>query len=109
MKKLLLATTAFITPFVTPIATLAHANDDALLGEARKVATMLPPKLLVALQEEERGIKRRRLRVVVRSGNPAALRIELTRLVGAEARPLVCARPRNRKPAIPPNATRRNP
>ena len=52
MKKLLLATTAFITPFVTPIATLAHANDDALLGEARKVAAMLPPKLLVALQEE---------------------------------------------------------
>jgi hypothetical protein len=34
------------------LAPLAHANDEALLAEARKVATTLPPKLLVALQEE---------------------------------------------------------
>lgn len=33
-------------------ATLANAGDDVLLGEARKVATSLPPKLLAALQEE---------------------------------------------------------
>lgn len=33
-------------------ATVAHANDDALMTEARKVATTLPPKLIVALQEE---------------------------------------------------------
>ena len=48
MKTLLIAA-ALIAPFVT---TLAHAGDDALLGEARKVATTLPPKLLAALQEE---------------------------------------------------------
>jgi len=48
MKTLLIAAAALIAPFVT---TLAHA-DDALLGEARKVATTLPPKLLAALQEE---------------------------------------------------------
>ena len=35
-----------ITPF------LAHANEDALLDEARKVAMSLPPKLMVSLQEE---------------------------------------------------------
>lgn len=49
MKKFLFVAAALITPFA---ATLAHANDDALLGEARKVATTLPPKLIVALQEE---------------------------------------------------------
>lgn len=49
MKKLLIAVTALITPFV---ATLTHANDAALLDEARKVSVMLPPKLLVALKEE---------------------------------------------------------
>ena len=49
MKTLLLAAAALITPFVT---TLANAVDDALSGEARKVATTLPPKLLAALQEE---------------------------------------------------------
>jgi hypothetical protein len=49
MKKLLIAATVLITPLV---AALAQANDDALLGEARKVATMLPPRLLVGLQEE---------------------------------------------------------
>jgi hypothetical protein len=38
-----------MAPFIT---TPARASDEALLGEARKVATMLPPKLLVALQEE---------------------------------------------------------
>jgi hypothetical protein len=48
MKALLIAA-ALITSFV---ATLANAGDDALLGEARKVATMLPPRLLAALQEE---------------------------------------------------------
>ncbi len=48
MKALLIAV-ALITPFV---ATLANAGDDAMLGEARKVATTLPPKLLAALQQE---------------------------------------------------------
>lgn len=48
MKTLLMAV-ALITPFVT---TLANAGDDAMLGEARKVATTLPPKLLAALQQE---------------------------------------------------------
>ncbi|MDO8465356.1 MAG: DUF3365 domain-containing protein [Gallionella sp.] len=49
MKTLLIAVAALITPFMT---TLANAGDDALLGEARKVATTLPPKLLASLQEE---------------------------------------------------------
>lgn len=48
MKTLMMAV-ALITPFV---ATLANAGDDTMLGEARKVATALPPKLLAALQEE---------------------------------------------------------
>ncbi len=48
MKTLMMAV-ALITPFV---ATLANAGDDAMLGEARKVATTLPPRLLAALQEE---------------------------------------------------------
>lgn len=49
MKTLLIAAAALITPFVT---TLANAGDDAMLGEARNVATSLPPKLLASLQEE---------------------------------------------------------
>lgn len=49
MKKLLLAATTLVAPFIT---VPAQANDDALLTEARKVATALPPKLIVALQEE---------------------------------------------------------
>ena len=49
MKKLMIAATALMTLFVT---TLTHANDAALLAEARKVSMMLPPKLLVALKEE---------------------------------------------------------
>lgn len=49
MKKILIAAAAFAAPFVT---TLAHAGGDILLGEARKVATTMPPKLLAALQEE---------------------------------------------------------
>lgn len=48
MKTLMMAV-ALITPFV---ATLANAGDDAMLGEARKVAATLPPKLLAALQQE---------------------------------------------------------
>jgi len=48
MKALLMAV-ALITPFV---ATLANAGDDAMLVEARKVATTLPPRLLAALQQE---------------------------------------------------------
>ena len=48
MKALLMAL-ALITPFVT---TLANAGDDAMLVEARKVATTLPPRLLAALQQE---------------------------------------------------------
>ena len=49
MKTLLIAAATLIAPFVT---TLAHATDDALLGEARKVAMSIPPKLLASLQEE---------------------------------------------------------
>ncbi len=49
MKTLLIAAAALITPFAS---ILAYAGDDAQLGEARKVATSLPPKLLAALQEE---------------------------------------------------------
>jgi len=49
MKKFLLAAATLIAPFA---ATLAHAGDEALFDEARKVATTLPPKLLTALQEE---------------------------------------------------------
>ena len=48
MKTLLMAV-ALITPFV---ATLANAGDDAMLVEAHKVATTLPPRLLAALQQE---------------------------------------------------------
>lgn len=47
MKKFLLAAATLLTPFAT-----ALANDEALLAEARKVATTLPPKLIVALQDE---------------------------------------------------------
>ncbi|MBI5659240.1 MAG: DUF3365 domain-containing protein [Nitrosomonadales bacterium] len=36
----------------TLFSPLADAADDALLGEARKVATSLPPKMLAALQAE---------------------------------------------------------
>ena len=49
MKKILLVSATLIAPFA---ATLAHANDEALPTEARKVATTLPPKLIVALQDE---------------------------------------------------------
>ena len=49
MKKFLHAGAALITLFS---ATLAHADDEALMTEARKVATTLPPKLIVALQDE---------------------------------------------------------
>ena len=49
MKSLLIAAIAVIAPLVTPAA---NAGDDAMLGEARKVATTLPPKLLASLQEE---------------------------------------------------------
>ena len=47
MKTFLLAAATLITPFAT-----ALASDEALLTEARKVATTLPPKLIVALQDE---------------------------------------------------------
>lgn len=49
MKTLLIAAAALIAPFAT---TLANAGDDPMLGEARKVAMTLPPKLLASLQEE---------------------------------------------------------
>jgi len=49
VKTLLIAAAVLVTPFVT---TLANAGDDAMLGEARKVAMKLPPKLLATLQEE---------------------------------------------------------
>ena len=49
MVRNLLAIAAMAVPFVAPPA---FANDDAILAEARKVATTLPPKLIVALQDE---------------------------------------------------------
>lgn len=49
MKKILIAATALVTPLIT---TLVYAEEDAMLTEARKVATMLPPKLIVVLKEE---------------------------------------------------------
>ena len=49
MKTRWMAAAVLITPFLT---TLANAGDDTLSGEARKVATTLPPRLLAALQEE---------------------------------------------------------
>lgn len=49
MKTSLIVAAVLITSFVI---TFAYAGDDALLGEARKVATTLPPKLLAALQDE---------------------------------------------------------
>jgi hypothetical protein len=49
MKIRLIAAAAFMLPFA---CTFAHAEEEVLLVEARKVATTLPPKLLVALQDE---------------------------------------------------------
>jgi len=48
MKTLLIAA-ALITPL---FATQAHAGDDAMLSEARNVATSMPPKLLATLKAE---------------------------------------------------------
>lgn len=49
MKALLFAAAALVTPFVT---SSAHAGDEPMLEEARKVATSLPPKMLATLQAE---------------------------------------------------------
>jgi len=49
MKKILLVSASLIAPFGTA---LAQPKEEALLTEARKVATTLPPKLIVALQDE---------------------------------------------------------
>lgn len=49
MNKFLIAALLFAPQFA---ASLAHANDEALFAEARKVATTLPPRLLTALQDE---------------------------------------------------------
>jgi len=49
MKILLIAAAVLISPFA-PVP--SYAGDDAMLGEARKVAMTLPPKLLASLQEE---------------------------------------------------------
>ena len=49
MKKILRISATLFAPFAT---TLAQANDEALMAEARMVATTLPPKLIVALQDE---------------------------------------------------------
>ena len=49
MKRFLIAALLLAPQFA---ASLAHANDEALLAEARKVATTLPPRLLTALQDE---------------------------------------------------------
>lgn len=49
IAKNLFAIAAMVVPCVAPPA---FASDDAILTEARKVATTLPPKLIVALQDE---------------------------------------------------------
>ena len=49
MKRFLLAAATLLVPFA---GTPAHAGDETLFDEARKVTTSLPPKLLTALQEE---------------------------------------------------------
>lgn len=49
MKSFLLAATLLAAPFT---ANLAQANDDALLADARKVASSLAPKLMPILQQE---------------------------------------------------------
>ena len=49
MKKILLIGAALAAPFVSA---MAQTGDEALLNEARTVATALPPKLLVALQDD---------------------------------------------------------
>lgn len=87
---------ALIAPFVT---TLANAGDDAMLGEARKVATMLPPKLLSALQEE-----------IARSGPEGAIPVckemapkmagEISQQTGWKIK-RVSLKPRNEARAIP--------
>ncbi|MBI4937318.1 MAG: DUF3365 domain-containing protein [Nitrosomonadales bacterium] len=49
MKTLFFATAVLVASLATPFA---HAGDEVLLEEARKVATSLPPKMLAVLQEE---------------------------------------------------------
>ncbi len=49
MKKILLASAVLIAPFAS---TMAQTAEEALMNEARTVATTLPPKLIVALQDE---------------------------------------------------------
>ncbi|MBK6288137.1 MAG: DUF3365 domain-containing protein [Gammaproteobacteria bacterium] len=49
MKTSLIVACALVASLLGP---LANAGEDAQLLEARKVATMLPPRLLAALQEE---------------------------------------------------------
>lgn len=49
MKTSSIVAAALFASFFAPIV---NAEDDAQLVEARKVATILPPKLLVALQQE---------------------------------------------------------
>ncbi|MCF8199791.1 MAG: DUF3365 domain-containing protein [Sulfuritalea sp.] len=96
MNKILLATTLFTTCFT---ANLAHASDDAMLGEARKVATSLPPKLLTALQQE-----------INRTGPEGAISVckDMAPTMGSEVSKetgwkikRVSLKPRNEKRAIP--------
>jgi len=49
VKKILLASAVLIAPFAS---TMAQTAEEALMNEARTVATTLPPKLIVALQDE---------------------------------------------------------
>ena len=49
MNTSLLVGVALLAPFAS---TLAQTGDEALMNEARTVATTLPPKLIVALQDE---------------------------------------------------------
>ena len=49
MKKILLASAVLLAPFAS---TMAQTAEEALMNEARTVATTLPPKLIVALQDE---------------------------------------------------------
>lgn len=96
MKKILLATILLAAPFA---ASLTHANDEAMLGEARKVATTLPPKLLTALQEE-----------IAKTGAEGAISIckDMAPKMGAEVSQQtgwkvkrVSLKPRNETRAIP--------
>lgn len=96
MNKILLSATLVAVSFS---ANMAVANDEAMLGEARKVAVSLPPKLLVALQEE-----------IAKTGPEGAISVckDMAPKMGAEVSKQtgwkvkrVSLKPRNEQRAIP--------